>query len=110
MRYTLKIKRDGTMEFLGNPPPSFPVHDAQRSRFSEIVPVRMNLRILFRILRFLFGEEGKVSNWTRRWPCLWLCTILLGPRRGTKKGGTNRDALVNWERNIWKNRQRHASQ
>lgn len=56
----LKLRRDGRIEFL-NPPP-FKVVVASKKRFSEIVPVRFLPRVAFRILRFVFGEQGVVSD------------------------------------------------
>src|SRR5262245_47423630 len=83
MKYTCKIKkRDGSLEFLGNPPQTLRLPDAKRERFSEIIPVNPWLRRAFRILRALFGEEGAVANWTRRWHCKWICIILRGPAQG----------------------------
>lgn len=104
MKFSAKIKRDGTIEFLGGPPPgwSLPI---KRSRFSEIIPVNPWLRRMFRVLRFVFGEEGRIASWTRRWRCGWECIILQGPDRGRcarQFGQEGREALVTWERNIWR--------
>lgn len=102
MKYQLKIKADGTMEFLGEPPPGFPVHEVKRDRFSEIVPVPWRLFIAFRVLRFLFGEKGRVSRWTRRWHCEWECTILRGQSRGLVRWDWDREQLIKWEKQVWK--------
>lgn len=101
MKYRIRIKPDGSMEFLGDPPPGFPLHERVRRRFSEVVPARPDLFILFRILRLFFGETGRVSNWTRRWPVHWVCIIHDGPRRGTFRFSWNRQELLKWEEQVW---------
>lgn len=103
MKYRLKIKRDGTLEFLGEPPPKLVLPGVTtRQRFSEIVPVYGPLRLVFRALRFLFGEQGSVAEWTRQWECEWLCLILIGPMRGAWATCNNRQLLVDWEQALWK--------
>lgn len=105
MKYQLKIKRDGTLEFLGAPPPGLKLPGATtRRRFSEIVPVNPALRVLFRVLRWVFGEEGRVAEWTRTWRCRWEAMILRGPMCGTRKRSPYRQELLHWERQVWLDR------
>jgi hypothetical protein len=104
VKYHVKIRRDGTLEWLGSPPPGFKMPAPERIRFSEILPVQPWLRRVFRALRFLFGENGHVAEWTRTWQCGWECIILRGPERGRcarQYGRIGREALVNWEHSIW---------
>lgn len=103
MKYQAKIKRDGTLEFLGAPPPGLVLPGARRTRFSEIIPVNPIKRAAFRILRWMFGEDGRVSGWTRRWRCRWEAVILIGPARGRRCQCEHRDVLVFWEQQVWRN-------
>lgn len=103
-KYHGKIKRDGTIEFLGEPPPGLVLYGAVKYRFSEIVPLNPVKRAAFRVLRWMFGEEGRVSDWTRTWGCWWEATILIGPVRGRKArqwGKHGRIHLVGWEKRQW---------
>ena len=104
MKYRAKIKRDGTLEFLGAPPPGLvlPAGTTKR-RFSEIVPVHPVKRAAFRLLRWMFGEDGRVARWTRGWRCRWEAIILLGPARGKRCQCEHRDMLLFWEQQIWRN-------
>ena len=40
-------------------------------RASHVEPVSRTLRAVFHTLRHLFGEKGRVAQFTRLWPCLW---------------------------------------
>jgi hypothetical protein len=40
-------------------------------RASHVEPASRDLRILFHTLRFIFGEQGRIADWTRKWVCLW---------------------------------------
>lgn len=62
-------------------------------RASHIEPCRLGRRILFRLLRRLFGEDGRVGEWTRRWHCDW--RVDLRPVGGPIRGPffSRRDAL-----------------
>ena len=48
---------------------------ATTRRYSAVEPDCYVLRIAFRVLRALFGDIGRVSDWTRSWPCLWMADI-----------------------------------
>lgn len=103
MKHYVRIRKDSTMEFFGEPPKGFPVKDNVRRRFSEIIPTHPALRILFIMLRRLFGERGRVSEWTRHWRCEWECKILRGPHTGARLTCRNRQLLIEWEKTVWKN-------
>jgi hypothetical protein len=105
MRHRLKIRKDGTLEFLDAPPPGLKLPGpTTRQRFSEIVPLHPALRLAFRALRMVGGEEGVVASWTRTWRCGWEATILMGPERGRRArqfGQQGRAALIEWEHKVW---------
>jgi len=48
---------------------------ARRSRASHDLPVAALKRSAFRLLRLLFGECGRVSEWTRGWRGPWQVTF-----------------------------------
>lgn len=62
------------------------------------MPCNMFLFIMFRILRKIYGEEGPVSNWTRRWKCKWKLTVL---STGYTETGYDRQALVDKEHELY---------
>jgi hypothetical protein len=98
MKHRMKIKRDGTIEWLAPPPVPFIIEKQIRKRFSEIVPVNPLLLVLFRLLRWMFGENGAVSDWTRRWKCTWSMTIL---KSGFTCRSNNRQSLVDIEHELF---------
>jgi hypothetical protein len=40
-------------------------------RASHILPWHPVLRVLFIVIRAMFGEYGKMAAFTRTWPCYW---------------------------------------
>jgi hypothetical protein len=52
---------------------------AKIARASHVEPATLFKRLTFHILRRIFGEYGKVGNWTRTWKCLWRVRIVNGP-------------------------------
>lgn len=103
MKHHMRVRKDGVIEWL-SPPPGFsiPFLKQTRTRFSEILPVNPFLYAAFRMLRFVFGENiGRIPTWTRTWPCLWRCQILLGPGQGKTRISTDRKELISWEHDRW---------
>lgn len=45
-------------------------------RASHVEPDNGLLRIIFHILRKLFGERGKMADFTRQWSCLWRVNLI----------------------------------
>jgi hypothetical protein len=45
--------------------------DAVKQRASHVEPDNWLFRIAFHMLRQVFGDRGRMSDLTRRWPCLW---------------------------------------
>jgi hypothetical protein len=100
-QHHLRIRKDGVIEWLAPPPVPFKIKNQTRQRFSEILPVNPVLYMAFRILRKIFGETGRVSDWTRSWLCKWRATILLGPHKGETMDSGLRGVLLEWEKTIW---------
>jgi hypothetical protein len=46
-----------------------------KTRVSHILPKSLGARLFFMVLRVLFGETGRVAQWTREWGCDWLVFI-----------------------------------
>ena len=40
-------------------------------RASHIQPSYWRFRVPFRLLRFVFGDEGRIADWTRNWSVAW---------------------------------------
>jgi|GEM_PF-5897525 hypothetical protein len=102
MKHTILInKRTGMIEWLAPPPFKVPVRKQTRQRFSEIIPLHPLPRLLFRILRAVFGEQGRVAVWTRNWLCVWIGIILQGPHRGETYISCFRGRIIEWEKERW---------
>ena len=65
-----------------------------KERASYIYPLDMGRRWLFHFFRLLFGDSGKVADWTRRWKCVWICELADG---SDWKVSDSREDLVDWE-------------
>lgn len=89
-------------------PPPFPIKtDHQhKQRYSEILPVNPVKRGVFRFLRKMFGEDGRVADWTRRWLCVWRAEILIGVHKGETFTHALRACCVEWEHNKFAERKR----
>ena len=50
-------------------------------RASHVEPLKLWQAYAFRLLRKVFGDEGRVANWTRDWKCMWIvdCRPTGGP-------------------------------
>ena len=68
----VSIDASGTARFLVNSDSAgLLTLDCTVKRASRVEPVSFTLRACFYLLRVLFGETGKVSDFTRNWPCKW---------------------------------------
>lgn len=56
---------------------------ATTRRASVVEPVALWRRVAFRLLRWAFGDRGRVAAWTRRWRGQWRVQVLDGPSLGT---------------------------
>ena len=74
-------------------------------RASYVEPHHRGLRWLFHVLRFFFGEKGRVSEWTRRWSIGWRVNLrpVNGPVLPTTftDRGAAIDAEVEWLTEHW---------
>lgn len=65
-------------------------------RYSHIWPKSLLLRLAFRVVRKLTSEKGCVSDWTRRWRCVWQVRLAASPRV-VRFESASRQACVDWE-------------
>lgn len=87
---TITFKTDGTAQHVGESTLlAGSVARATKKRASHIVPANPILRAIFHAVRFLDSWDewcgrgpwafGGLTEWTRRWPCLWRVQIVGGP-------------------------------
>lgn len=102
MKTTILIsKKDGSLQWLNPPPFKVPIIKQSKQRFSTIEPLDPLPWLLFKLTRLLFGEQGKVSDWTRSWRVMWIARIKLGRWRGSEFVSPFRAACVEWEHERW---------
>jgi hypothetical protein len=70
------VRGDGQIEMIGDVPVELSLHGkAVRRRATSILPVHRGKRLCFLALRSLFGERGRVAEWTRQWSGPWEARI-----------------------------------
>ena len=79
---TIQIQTDGTISYLDSAELRFIEESASVSlvskrRASQVHPTNGRLRFAFYALRLLFGENGRVGDWTRVWQCSWTIDLAL---------------------------------
>src|SRR5258708_3857840 len=70
---TVTIENDGTLTFLKTDSADifFEIGETITRRASHVEPGLRYERWLFHFLRAIFGDKGRVSDWTRAWYTLW---------------------------------------
>jgi len=69
---TAFIEHDGSVTFLDSElTRGFNLGPSVTRRYSAVEPDCWYLRLVFRVLRCLFGDKGRVAGLTRGWKCLW---------------------------------------
>jgi hypothetical protein len=71
--------------------------DLSYRRVSHIWPVHPVKRIAFRLLRALFGERGRVAQWTRQWQGPWQAIII---DTGETFVHQSRRVCLDWEHEV----------
>ena len=73
MQYiTVFIEADASVTFLKSPlTAGFNLGPSVTRRASHVQPNNVALRLVFHLLRLVFGDTGAVAANTRKWPCLW---------------------------------------
>ena len=72
-RLIISATPQGTLVFLSSPEFQSLMQkgQAEKTRASHVEPLGPVRRLAFRALRRIFGGEGRVAEWTRRWRCRW---------------------------------------
>jgi hypothetical protein len=69
---TVFIEADASVTFLKSPlTAGFNLGPSVTRRASHVQPNNVALRLVFQLLRLVFGDTGAVAATTRAWPCLW---------------------------------------
>lgn len=89
----LEITPDGEIRVLGDAPVE--LGTGTRKRASHVLPCHPVKRVLFVILRLLFGERGRVATFTRSWQGPWQVTLVNHPESFTHQ---SRRVCLLWER------------
>jgi hypothetical protein len=77
----ITITAEGSVRFLNNEvTAALTTPSTIVRRASHVEPHGAIMRAAFHSLRFLFGEKGLVSDFTRLWPCRW--RVNLAPAGG----------------------------
>ena len=66
------------------------------SRYSHIWPSQFALRCAFRLVRWVTGEKGRLSDWTRTWRCKWQVRLADSPKV-VRFESNDRAACIEWE-------------
>lgn len=93
---TLFVSVGGDITSVGDLPEDLArLGEVKRERASHIIPFNQPQRCAFRLLRRLFGEDGRVAAWTRTWRCRWQAIIIAN---GETFEHCNRQKCLEWER------------
>ena len=90
------VTPDGRMDSIGD----FPIEFQQgakvsKKRVSLVIPVDPTKRVIFRLIRIIAGDDGKLAAWTRTWRGPWISVILA---TGETFKHHQRSACIQWER------------
>ena len=73
--------------------------ESRTARASHVLPYFLPLRWVFHVLRWAFGEAGRVAAWTRTWKCLWFVDARPAGLRVLDGVWQDRDAAITAEVN-----------
>lgn len=92
----LYVQLDGTIQTIGDATPDLEmIGPCTRRRASNILPVHRGKRGAFLFLRALFGERGRIAEWTRQWQGPWISLLFA---TGETYVHQSRRCCVEWER------------
>lgn len=101
---TLIFIEDDTARCAGDMP--YDLGRCERRRASHILPSHPLKRVAFRVLRAVFGERGRVSEWTRQWYGPWQLRMADKPGEVTFEAMSRRVVLA-YERELVNERLQH---
>jgi hypothetical protein len=79
---TIKLRTDGTLDFIGDEGRELVAGPATKTRASHVLPVSRGKRWAFRLLRAAFADTSRVASWCRTWRGLWRVEVIGGPTFG----------------------------
>lgn len=91
---TVRIGSNGKVTYIDPRAADLIAGPRTQRRASHVVPARQGLRVAFRLLRWIFGEDGRVARWTRTWGCWWAVQIGDGHPVGAWR---SREAAIEYE-------------
>jgi hypothetical protein len=70
---TVTVRDNGELIFLDTPEAQCfkALGSVTTRRASHVEPDSWLLRLAFHALRHFYGDKGRMSDFTRNWPCLW---------------------------------------
>lgn len=70
---TVTVREDGSLVFLDTQEAQCfkALGSVTTRRASHVEPDSWLLRLAFHALRQVYGDKGRMSEFTRGWPCLW---------------------------------------
>ena len=71
-------------------------HEVNRRRASHVLPRHPVKRLVFRILRAVFGERGRIATWCRSWNGPWQVSWAHEPHRVVFSHSSRR-VCIEWE-------------
>lgn len=80
--FEIAVDDNGSLSYIQDSEISFlkDLGKASVRRASHVEPDSFLLRTLFHQMRKVFGETGRVAEWTRSWKCLW--RVNMKPSKG----------------------------
>lgn len=80
----IEFSNGGTAQFVldESTRPLTALGHATIERASHVVPTGFWQRMAFKVLRRLFGDDGKAAAFTRGWRCSWYADMVGGERLG----------------------------
>ncbi len=95
---TVIFKPDGSIRHLACPQVDFSeLGTVKIRRASHIWPANPFVRLAFRAIRFVFGDRGRLAEWSRHWRCCWTVRLSEDPGRVVFSSQSRRACLA-WER------------
>lgn len=97
MLLPIVVNEDGTIQQIVTDEMVAFEGEATTRRASNVMPLAPVKRAAFKMLRTVFGEKGRVSDWTRRWKGPHIAVMVDGPVLGpypSRQGAL--DAELRW--------------
>lgn len=74
MREVFYLHPDGAQQHIVHRPISPHLHG---KRVSRVTPYWLPCRIVFQAIRWWYGDDSPMAEWTRKWRCDWQTTVFV---------------------------------